>query len=181
MDSGANINFDRLRHVAERAELGEGKEAILAVTIPERPGSFKKFCQLLGKRQITEFNYRFADREQAHIYVGVQLATGEERIELVERLRDKGYPVEDLSDNEVLYRFRVPERPGALLQFLTRLGRSWNISLFHYRNHGADYGRVLCGIQVPADERGKYQQFLDELGYFYQDESDNPVYKLFLS
>ena len=201
VDSGANINFDRLRHVAERAELGEGKEAILAVTIPERPGSFKKFCQLLGKRQITEFNYRFADREQAHIYVGVQLATGEERIELVERLRDKGYPVEDLSDNEVakvhvrymvgghqqgvenelLYRFRFPERPGALLQFLTRLGRSWNISLFHYRNHGADYGRVLCGIQVPADERGKYQQFLDELGYFYQDESDNPVYKLFLS
>ena len=201
VDSGANINFDRLRHVAERAELGEGKEAILAVTIPERPGSFKKVCQLLGKRQITEFNYRFADREQAHIYVGVQLATGEERIELVERLRDKGYPVEDLSDNEVakvhvrymvgghqqgvenelLYRFRFPERPGALLQFLTRLGRSWNISLFHYRNHGADYGRVLCGIQVPADERGKYQQFLDELGYFYQDESDNPVYKLFLS
>ncbi len=201
VDSGANINFDRLRHVAERAELGEGKEAVLAVTIPERPGSFKKFCQLLGKRQITEFNYRFADKESAHIYVGLQVASVEERTTLVERLQEKGYPVEDLSDNEVakvhvrymvgghqqgvedelLYRFRFPERPGALLQFLTQLGRNWNISLFHYRNHGADYGRVLCGIQVPADERDKYQLFLDKLGYFYQDESDNPVYKLFLS
>ena len=201
IDSGANINFDRLRHVAERAELGERKEAVLAVTIPERPGSFKKFCQLLGKRQITEFNYRFADKESAHIFVGIQLSGGEEREALVERLRDKGYPVEDLSDNEtakvhvrymvgghqqgvedeILYRFRFPERPGALLQFLTHLGRNWNISLFHYRNHGAAFGRVLCGIQVPQGERGKYQEFLDKLGYHYQEETDNPVYKLFLS
>ncbi len=201
VDSGANINFDRLRHVAERAELGERKEAVLGVTIPERPGSFKKFCRLLGKRQITEFNYRFADKRDAHIFVGIQLGGGEERAELVQRLTDKGYPVEDLSDNEVakvhvrymvgghqqgvedeiLYRFRFPERPGALLQFLTRLGRNWNISLFHYRNHGAAYGRVLCGIQVPQNERGQFQQFLDDLGYHYQEETDNPVYKLFLS
>lgn len=201
VDSGANINFDRLRHVAERAELGERKEAVLGVTIPERPGSFKRFCRLLGKRQITEFNYRFADKRDAHIFVGIQLSDGEERAELVQRLRDKGYPVEDLSDNEVakvhvrymvgghqqgveneiLYRFRFPERPGALLQFLTRLGRNWNISLFHYRNHGAAYGRVLCGIQVPKDERGEYQQFLDDLGYHYEEETDNPAYKLFLN
>jgi len=201
VDSGANINFDRLRHVAERAELGERKEAVLAVTIPERPGSFKKFCRLLGKRQITEFNYRFADRERAHIFVGLQVCGGEERAQLVGRLTDKGYPVEDLSDNEtakvhvrymvgghqqgveneLLYRFRFPERPGALLKFLTHLGRNWNISLFHYRNHGADYGRVLCGIQVPETERKALQQFLDKLGYHYQEETDNPVYKLFLS
>jgi threonine dehydratase len=201
VDSGANINFDRLRHVAERAELGERKEAVLAVTIAERPGSFKRFCQLLGKRQITEFNYRFADKESAHIFVGIQLSGGEERGALVERLRDKGYPVEDLSDNEaakvhvrymvgghqqgveheILYRFRFPERPGALLQFLTQLGRNWNISLFHYRNHGAAYGRVLCGIQVPHAERDLFQQFLDSLGYYCEEETDNPVYKLFLS
>jgi len=201
IDSGANINFDRLRHVAERAELGERKEAVLAVTIPERPGSFKKFCQLLGKRQITEFNYRFADKQSAHIFVGIQLSGGEERGELIGRFQDKGYPVEDLSDNEaakvhvrymvgghqqgveheILYRFRFPERPGALLQFLTQLGRNWNISLFHYRNHGAAYGRVLCGIQVPACERSQFQQFLDTLGYHYEEETDNPVYKLFLS
>ncbi len=201
LDSGANINFDRLRHVAERAELGERKESVLAVTIPERPGSFKKFCQLLGKRQITEFNYRFADRESAHIFVGVQSGGGEEREQLIARLQEKGYPVVDLSDNEaakvhvrymvgghqqgveneILYRFRFPERPGALLQFLSQLGRNWNISLFHYRNHGAAYGRVLCGVQVPVEERGAFQQFLDTLGYYYQEESENPVYKLFLS
>mgnify|MGYP002725456244 CR=1 FL=1 len=201
VDSGANINFDRLRHVAERAELGERKEAVLAVTIPERPGSFKKFCKLLGKRQITEFNYRYADQASAHIFVGIQLGGGESGDDLVKRLRSRGYPVEDLSDNEVakvhvrymvggrrsgieneiLYRFEFPERPGALLQFLTNLGRNWNISLFHYRNHGAAYGRVLCGIQVPVSERGDFQNFLDELGYHYSEETENPVYKLFLS
>ncbi len=201
VDSGANINFDRLRHVAERAELGEGKEAVLAVTIPEHPGSFKKFCKLLGKRQITEFNYRYADQASAHIFVGIQLGSGEDRGDLVSLLQDKGYPVEDLSENEVakvhvrymvggrqsgieneiLYRFEFPERPGALLQFLTHLGRTWNISLFHYRNHGAAYGRVLCGIQVPMDERADFQTFLDELGYHYWEETENPVYKLFLS
>ncbi|MBT3196591.1 MAG: threonine ammonia-lyase, biosynthetic [Gammaproteobacteria bacterium] len=201
VDSGANINFDRLRHVAERAELGERKEAVLAVTIPERPGSFKKFCQLLGKRQITEFNYRYADQQSAHIFVGIQVGSGTERERLVEQLVEKGYPVEDLSDNEaakvhvrymvgghqpgiedeILYRFRFPERPGALLQFLTHLGRDWNISLFHYRNHGAAYGRVMCGVQVPGGEREQFQQFLDKLGYHYHEETDNPVYKLFLS
>ncbi len=201
LESGANINFDRLRHVAERAELGERKEAVLAVTIPERPGSFKRFCQLLGKRQITEFNYRYADQSEAHIFVGIQCRDGEELDTLTTKLQEKGYPVQDLSENEVakvhvrymvggrnqqieneiLYRFRFPERPGALLQFLTHLGRNWNISLFHYRNHGAAYGRVLCGIQVPKDERGAYQQFLDKLGYHYHEETDNPVYKLFLN
>jgi len=204
IDSGANINFDRLRHVAERAELGERKEALLAVTIPERPGSFKQFCTLLGKRQITEFNYRYADSDNAHIFVGVQLAGSEDPQELIERLRSRDYPVEDLSDNEtaklhlrymvgghspnmeiengdeLLYRFEFPERPGALLKFLTTLGRRWSITLFHYRNHGAAYGRVLCGVQVADDDHPEFHTFLDELGYHYWDESTNPGYELFL-
>jgi threonine dehydratase len=201
INSGANINFDRLRHVAERAEIGEYREALLAVTIPEEPGSFRRFCQALGKRFITEFNYRYADTRQAHVFAGIQLDDGEkERHAIIEQLRAEGYPVEDLTDSEiaklhirymvgghavglkdeVLYRFQFPERPGALLKFLTSMGRRWNISLFHYRNHGADYGRVLAGIQVPAHSRKEFQRFLDDLGYGYWAESESTAYHLFL-
>ena len=202
IDSGANMNFDRLRHVAEQAELGERNEAILAVTIPEKPGSFRKFCQTIGKRSISEFNYRYADNREAHVFVGLNLGGGsdEARIELVNKLTEKGYPLIDMTDNdiaklhirhmvgghagvenEVLYRFEFPERPGALLNFLDKLGQRWNISMFHYRNHGAAYGRVLVGIQVPAADKKAYQTFLDELGYVYQCETENPAYRLFLS
>ncbi|HHO69173.1 MAG TPA: threonine ammonia-lyase, biosynthetic [Gammaproteobacteria bacterium] len=201
LNSGANINFDRLRHVAERAEIGEQREALLAVTIPEEPGSFLKFCRVIGKRGITEFNYRYADASRAHVFAGVQLEDGEgERKALLRRLRDKGYAVVDLTDNEMaklhirymvggrapslenelVYRFQFPERPGALLNFLSSMGRRWNISLFHYRNHGAAYGRVLTGIQVPPAERKEFQSFLDELGYVYWEEVGNPAYALFL-
>jgi threonine dehydratase len=201
INSGANINFDRLRHVAERAEIGEHREALLAVTIPEEPGSFRRFCQALGKRGITEFNYRYADTRQAHVFAGVQLDNGEkERHALIGQLRDEGYPVEDLTNNEiaklhirymvggravglkneVLYRFQFPERPGALLKFLTSMGKRWNISLFHYRNHGADYGRVLTGIQVPPGSRKEFQVFLDDLGYRYWEETVSTAYHLFL-
>lgn len=201
IDSGANMNFDRLRHVAERAEIGERNEAILAVTIPERPGSFRAFCEALGTRSITEFNYRYSDASAAHVFAGIQLRGGEaEREEIVTRLRADGYPVLDLTENEMaklhirhmvgghaagvddelLYRFEFPERPGALLRFLTSMGQRWNISLFHYRNHGAAYGRVLVGIQVPAQERTRLERFLTELGYAYEDETANPVYGLFL-
>ena len=198
--SGANMNFDRLRHVAERAQLGEHREALFAVTIPERPGSFRQFCNAIGSRGITEFNYRYADTDNAHIFVGVQLSGGlEERDKLIAKLKQQDYPVVDMTGNEmaklhirymvggratanheVLYRFEFPERPGALLNFLTHLGTSWNISMFHYRNHGADYGRVLVGIQVPPEEMHKFQGFLDALGYGYEDESSNPAYGLFL-
>ncbi len=201
IDSGANINFDRLRHVAERAELGERREALLAVTIPERPGSFRQFCETLGQRAITEFNYRYAGNSDAHIFVGVQLARGQkEKKELVAQLEKQGYPLLDMSDNEMaklhirymvggratadnerLLRFEFPERPGALLRFLNRMGEHWNISLFHYRNHGAAYGRVLCGIQVPAEDNDKFAAFIEQLGYPCWEESDNPVYPLFLS
>jgi len=201
IDSGANMNFDRLRHVAERAELGERNEAILAVTIPERPGSFRAFCGALGARSITEFNYRYSDSADAHVFAGIQLRGGEaEREEIVERLRADGYPVMDLTDNEtaklhvrhmvggraaggeheVVYRFEFPERPGALLRFLTSMGQRWNISLFHYRNHGAAYGRVLVGMQVPPGDRRRLKNFLDALGYPYEEETANPVYALFL-
>jgi threonine dehydratase len=201
INSGANINFDRLRHVSERAEIGEYREALLAVTIPEEPGSFRHFCQALGKRGITEFNYRYADTRQAHVFAGVKLDDGEkERHAIIGQLRAKGYPVEDLTDSEIaklhirymvggravglkdeaLYRFQFPERPGALLEFLTSMGKRWNISLFHYRNHGADYGRVLAGIQVPADSRKEFQRFLDDLGYRYWEESESTAYHLFL-
>jgi threonine dehydratase len=201
INSGANINFDRLRYVAERAEFGERSEALVAVTIPEQPGSFLKFCRTIGKRGITEFNYRYADADNAQIFVGVQLSRGdEERMELIDTLRGAGYPVVDMTDNEmakthirymvggrarnvedeVIYRFEFPERPGALLKFLSSVGRRWNISLFHYRNHGAAYGRVLVGIQVPDSDRKLFQTFLDKLGYIYFEEIDNPAYSMFL-
>jgi threonine dehydratase len=201
VNSGANVNFDRLRHVSERAQIGEQREALLAVTIPEQPGSFRKFCRAIGKRGITEFNYRYSNAQQAHVFAGVQLQDGdEERHELVRVLRDKDYPVEDLTDselaklhirhmvggrvpglkNELLFRFQFPERPGALLNFLLSMGNRWNISLFHYRNHGADYGRVLVGIQVPAGSRRDFRKSLDKLGYVYWEETDCPAYKLFL-
>jgi threonine dehydratase len=201
INSGANMNFDRLRHVAERAELGEQQEALIAVTIPERPGSFREFCHAIGTRSITEFNYRYHDPRQAHVFVGIQMHNGlAEKEALVGQLRDKGYEVLDMSDNEMaklhirymvgghahadeqelLYRFEFPERPGALLHFLTRVGQRWNISLFHYRNHGAAYGRVLVGAQVPAQDKNDFQCFLDELGYVYREETCNPSYALFL-
>jgi threonine dehydratase len=202
VDSGANVNFDRLRHIAERAEIGEHREAILAVTIPERPGSLREFCHVIGQRSITEFNYRYADNREAHIFVGLELRDGEsDKDALIQQLREREYPVVDLSDNEtakihvrymvggryyseqneVLYRFDFPERPGALLRFLTRMGEHWNISLFHYRNHGADFGRVLIGMQVPEAERGNIDPFLADIGYPYAEETQNMAYKLFLS
>jgi threonine dehydratase len=199
--SGANINFDRLRHVAERAEFGEGREMLLAVTIPERPGSFREFCHAISNRPITEFNYRFADARDAQVFAGVKISGGKgERANLLADLTKQGYNVTDLTDNEVakihlrymvgghaqgaqdevLYRFMFPERPGALLHFLTSMSAGWNISLFHYRNHGSDFGRVLVGIQVPAAEREAFNEFLTNLGYDYWDETDNPAYQRFL-
>ncbi len=200
IESGANINFDRLRHVAERADLGERREALLAVQIPERPGSFLSFCKTVGKRQITEFNYRYADSHQAQVFAGVELSRGEEeRRELIARLTEKGFAVVDMTDNETaklhirfmvgghaqgvaneqLVRFEFPERPGALLGFLSGIGKRWNISLFHYRNHGAAYGRVLMGVQVAGAERGEFFRLLDRLGYQYWVETDNPAYRIF--
>ena len=202
IDSGANMNFDRLRHIAERAEIGGRREALIAVTIPERPGSFRQFCQTIGTRAITEFNYRYSDPERAHVFVGLQMRNAdEERDAVVQALLAKDYSVADLTDNEMaklhvrhmvgghtdgvrherLYRFEFPERPGALLRFLTHMGQNWNISLFHYRNHGAAYGRVLVGMQVPPEDEEKVQGFLCELGYRFVEETDNPAYTLFLS
>lgn len=201
VNTGANMNFDRLRHVSERAEIGERREAIIAVTIPERPGSFAQFCATIGDRGITEFNYRFADESQAHVYCGVQISSREEGTRLIATLRRRNYPVLDLTDNEMakihvrhmvggrapnatnemVYRFEFPERPGALLEFLKKMGHSWNISMFHYRNHGTDFGRVLCGIQVPPEEMPQFQLFLKELGFTHVNETDNPVYKMFLT
>ena len=198
--SGANINFDRLRFVAERAEVGEQREAVLAVTIPEKPGSFKKFCALLGERSITEFNYRYSDPDEAHVFVGVQVHHRGESRKLVDSLRRHGLPTLDLTDdemaklhirymvgghapdvdNEVIYRFEFPERPGALMKFLNSMRPDWYISLFHYRNHGADYGRVLVGMRVPPKEMPQFRRFLHDLGYPFWDESENPAYKLFL-
>ncbi len=198
--SGANTNFDRLRFVAERAEIGEQREAVLAVTLPEKPGSYRKFVTLIGSRNITEFNYRYNDRNEAHVYVGIQVANRAESLKLVEQLRKHGYATLDLTDdemaklhvrhlvgghapgidNEILYRFEFPERPGALMNFLNRMSAGWNISLFHYRNHGADYGRVLVGMQVPPGEMEEFRAFLKNLGYAHWDETQNPAYRLFL-
>ena len=200
--SGANGNFDRLRFVAERAEVGEEREAILAVTIPERPGSFKKFCATLGSRNVTEFNYRIADPKEAHVFAGVEVHNREETARIVKALEREGFRTLDLSDdemaklhvrhvvgghapaevrkNELLYRFEFPERPGALMRFLSNMRTDWNISLFHYRNHGSDTGRVLVGMQVPRHEMREFQRFLTKLGYPYVDESRNPAYRLFL-
>ncbi|MBT9566771.1 MAG: threonine ammonia-lyase, biosynthetic [Thiobacillus sp.] len=198
--SGANMNFDRLRYIAERGELGEKREAVLAVTIPETPGSFKTFCSLLGARNITEFNYRYSDPKIARVFVGLSVPGAGEGARVVKLLEQHGFEAIDLSDNEmaklhgrhlvggrapdavneVVYRFEFPERPGALMQFLESMGHGWNISLFHYRNHGADYGRVLVGLQVPEKAKPRFQAFLEKLGYRYWDESRNPAYKLFL-
>lgn len=200
--SGANMNFDGLRYISERTEIGEKREAIFAVTIDERPGSFKTFCELLGdRRAITEFNYRYADNDKAVVFVGVRLSGGmAEKEKLIKQLRQHDYELSDLSDdemaklhlrfmvgghaqgveNEMLYRFQFPERPGALLQFLSQMSEEWNISLFHYRNHGAAYGRVLVGAQVPPDQISTFEAYLDQLGYPFVCEQDNVGYQLFL-
>jgi len=201
INCGANMNFDRLRHVAERADLGGEREALFAVQIPERPGAFRRFCELLGRRSVTEFNYRYDDLERAQIFVGVALTGGhDERHALLGTIEQAGFPVLDMTGNEMaklhvrymvggharglqhelLFRFEFPERPGALLRFLQAVGSRWNISLFHYRNHGSDYGRVLAGIQVPPAERDEFTGHLDELHYAYVEETDNPAYRMFL-
>ena len=201
IQSGANMNFDRLRHVAERAGIGERREVLFAATIDESPGSFRKFCRALESRSITEFNYRLSDPVQAHVFVGLQLGdNGEKRADVLAGLRQRSYSVEDLSDNELaklhvrymvggragqvsnelLYRFEFPERPGALQRFLRGMVHTWNISMFHYRNHGAAYGRVLVGMQVPPEQNAAFAHFLADLGYLYTDETRNPAYTLFL-
>lgn len=197
---GANMNFDRLRFVAERAELGEHREAIFAVTIPETPGSLRKFCECMGRRSLTEFNYRIADEKIAHIFVGMQVENRADAVKMVETFEAHGLQTIDLTDDEftklhlrhmvggrsplahdeLLYRFEFPERPGALMKFVNSMSPNWNISVFHYRNNGSDYGRIVVGIQVPPDEMKEWQAFLDTLGYRYWDESQNPAYKLFL-
>ena len=198
--SGANLNFDRLRFVAERAEVGEAREALFAVTIPEERGSFRHFCALLGGRSITEFNYRIGDPREAKLFVGIQTRDRDEPVQIADAIAAGGFGVldlthdelaklhlrymiggrADLARDELLYRFDFPERPGALVRFLDALDPAWNISLFHYRNHGADYGRILVGIQVPPADRAAFDQFLARLGYAYSDESENPAYKLLL-
>ena len=197
---GANMNFDRLRFVSERAEIGEQREAVFAVTIPEERGSFRRFCETVGPRNVTEFNYRIADATQAHVFVGIQVNHPGEAGEIAADFERAGFATLDLTDDElaklhvrhlvgghsplardeILYRFEFPERPGALMRFLSSMSPNWNISLFHYRNHGADYGRILVGIQVPPKEMGDFRKFLDSLGYRHWDESRHPAYKLFL-
>ena len=198
--SGANMNFDRLRFVAERAEVGEQREAVFAVTIPEERGSFRRFCAALGRHAITEFNYRIGDARHAHLFVGVQIASRDEREALAAAFRAQRFDVLDLTDDELaklhlrhmiggrsplahdelLYRFEFPERPGALTRFLGQLHPDWNVSLFHYRNHGADHGRILVGIQVPVAEQPLFRRFLATLGYPWVDESAHPAYRLLL-
>jgi threonine dehydratase len=197
---GANMNFDRLRFVAERAEVGEHREAILAISIPERPGAFREFIGLIGKRSVTEFNYRYADPTVAHLFVGLQVSGRQETAQLLAELKRRRIDAFDLTDNEmaklhvrhlvgghapaaeneILYRFEFPERPGALLKFLDSMSAGWNISLFHYRNHGADYGRVLAGFEVAEADLTAFRAFLDELAYPYTPEADNPAYRFFL-
>jgi threonine dehydratase len=197
---GANMNFDRLRFVAERAEVGESREAVFAVTLPEQRGSFRKFCELVGNRNVTEFNYRISDSSLAHVFVGVQVQSPAESEKIAATFRKNNFATLDLShdemakthlrhmvggrssmaDNELLYRFEFPERPGALMRFLNSMKPDWNISLFHYRNQGADYGQILIGIQVPAGNKKAFKAFLDEVGYPHWNESENPAYKLFL-
>ena len=199
--SGANMNFDRLRFVAERAEVGEAREALFGVTIPERPGAFREVCTKIGRRVVTEFNYRLSGRDRAHIFVGIATRSKQDAIDLGAALNAGGYPTADLTDNELaklhvrhmvggrsgearnerLYRFEFPERPGALMDFLEKLGGRWNISLFHYRNHGADFGRVLAGFEVPDDELTAFAGFLETLGYPCRAEASNAAYEMFLS
>lgn len=201
IESGANTNFDRLRYISERTEFGEKREAIFSVEIPERPGSFRKFCSVLGKRNISEFNYRYNRADAARIFVGVQLRNPQDRNDILEKLTSKGYPVVDMTDNEmakvhvrhmvgghasevtneVVYRFEFPERPGALLKFLNALGERWNISMFHYRNHGAAFGRVIVGMQVPEHERREIEPVLQQLQYRFAEETDNDAYRHFLN
>jgi len=201
INCGANMNFDRLRYVAERADIGAQREALFAVVMPEAPGSFLRFCELLGPRSVTEFNYRYADKQAAHVFVSLALSNGRsERDELLATIAAAGFTVRDMTDNEMaklhvrymvgghargladerLYRFEFPERPGALLKFLQAIGTNWNVSLFHYRNHGSDYGRVLAGIQVPAETRTDFLLHLNELQYAYTEETENLAYKIFL-
>ncbi|HKU91456.1 MAG TPA: threonine ammonia-lyase, biosynthetic [Steroidobacteraceae bacterium] len=202
VNSGANMNFDQLRYVAERSDVGQAREVLLAVEIPEQPGSFLRFCELLGSRAVTEFNYRFGSKERAQIFVGFGISRGrEERDEVIASLRGAGYGVTDMTDNEIaklhvrymvgghvngnvanerLYRFEFPERKGALLKFLQSIGTRWNITLFHYRNHGSDYGRVLAGIDVPSSDTPEFLDHLNVLHYSYSDETNNPVYRIFL-
>lgn len=202
INSGANVNFDRLRHIAERAAIGEQREMLLAAEIPEEPGSFLKFSDAIGRRGVTEFNYRYSDSDVARVFVGIQLrGSATERAEVLDELATLGFTVVDLTDNEMaklhirhmvggrsvglenerLFRFEFPERPGALTDFLKAIGTRWNISLFHYRNHGSDYGRILAGIQVPTGEGAELESHLSDLGYAHWEESDNPVYKMFLA
>jgi threonine dehydratase len=198
---GANIDFDRLRYISERTQIGEKREAVLAVTIDEKPGSFQTFCSTLGRHGISEFNYRYNDDKLAHIFVGVQVNGDTDRHDLIAELQAKGYELSDLTDNEMaklhirhmvggragevaeeqVFRFEFPERPGALLNFLAQLGGRFNISMFHYRNHGSAFGRVLVGLQVNQQDRSELKEFLDNLGYRYADETDNPAYQFFLS
>ncbi|MEM9208039.1 MAG: threonine ammonia-lyase, biosynthetic [Pseudomonadota bacterium] len=202
INCGANMNFDRLRHIAERAAIGEDREMLLAAEIPEEPGSFRRFCESIGKRSITEFNYRYGGADSARVFAGIELRRGaEERSVVLRRIQDAGFPVVDLSNNEMaklhvrhmvggrsasvknerLFRFEFPERPGALLDFLDAIGTGWNVSLFHYRNHGSDYGRILAGIQVGDAEAQELEAHLRALGYPHWEESDNPAYRMFLA
>jgi threonine dehydratase len=198
--SGANTNFDRLRYISERTEIGEKREAVISVTVPERPGSFRAFCSAMGRRNITEFNYRYADPGSAQVFVGLSVVPGGEDLSgLLLSLAKKGYEAEDMTnnemaklhirhmvgghapvDNERVYRFEFPERPGALLKFLSGLGKRWNISMFHYRNHGAAYGRILVGLQVASDELSALENTLQQINYRYWDETDNRAYQLYL-